>query len=429
MILGNIPSDRQLSTYRPLNYHRVKEFIHSDNTAQINGTPVYSAFQPILSLAHKKIVGYEALARSGEGLPPFFQDSPAEDPSYSTEYLILADRVCRLVHTRNFKLLNDPANWLFLNIDSHTIMHGIDYGSFFKDMLAACDIPPHRVVVEIVEHPVKDTRRLNQIVEYYKKIGCLVAIDDFGAGHSNFERVWDLVPDIIKLDRSMSRRVACQSRIRRLLPGIVSLLHQAGALVLMEGVETENQALIALEADVDLVQGYYFARPTTTFETGLSPEPSFDMLFEKFKKGFEKDQQQLDVKYHSHKKAFQLAIEQLQRGGSLDAAAQTLFQVPDTIRCYLLHPSGLQASQNLISPSYRPGIDCRFTPLQSATKADWFRRHYLRRAVLHPGRTQITWPYRSITGENMCVTASHLFTREDGRGYVFCCDFLWQEQS
>ncbi|MCG5548729.1 EAL domain-containing protein [Halorhodospira halochloris] len=51
---------------------------------------------------------------------------------------------------------------------------------------------------------------------------------------------------------------------RRILNNLVALIHEAGSLVVLEGVETEHQALTALYPDVDFVQGFFFARPIST---------------------------------------------------------------------------------------------------------------------------------------------------------------------
>src|SRR5690606_9066520 len=66
------------------------------------------------------------------------------------------------------------------------------------------------------------------------------------------------------IDQAITNR-----HVRRVLPGLVSLVHQAGGLALLEGIETEQQAMIALQADIDFVQGYYFARPAES----LLPDP------------------------------------------------------------------------------------------------------------------------------------------------------------
>ena len=59
----------------------------------------------------------------------------------------------------------------------------------------------------------------------------------------------------------MTRRVTVEPLARRMFTGIVSVLHEAGALVCVEGIETEDEALCATDANADLVQGNYFAGP------------------------------------------------------------------------------------------------------------------------------------------------------------------------
>ncbi|RAG59900.1 EAL domain-containing protein, partial [Burkholderia multivorans] len=60
----------------------------------------------------------------------------------------------------------------------------------------------------------------------------LIAIDDFGTGFSNFDRVWRARPDIVKLDRSLVERSTWSPEDRRIMHHLVSMLHQAGAMVL-----------------------------------------------------------------------------------------------------------------------------------------------------------------------------------------------------
>ena len=82
----------------------------------------------------------------------------------------------------------------------------------------------------------------------------------------------------------MIRKASEQKRIRNLLPAIVDLLHQAGSLVLMEGIETMEQAMIAMDCDVDFVQGFFFAEPSMDYPSLSKTSPSFGELFQKYKK-------------------------------------------------------------------------------------------------------------------------------------------------
>jgi len=100
------------------------------------------------------------------------------------------------------------------------------------------------VAVELIETPFDDEKRLVAAVEHYRTIGCLIVIDDFGAGYSNFDRIWRLKPDIVKIDREMTRRVTVEparaTHVRRDHLGV----HESGALVCVEGIETEAEAAL-----------------------------------------------------------------------------------------------------------------------------------------------------------------------------------------
>ena len=220
-----------------------------------------SAFQPIFSPAHRRAVAFEGLIRArdkrGREVPPLelFSEVPAG------ETRILLDRQCRSLHVSNFMRFGDERSWLFLNVDPYVAVEGRKYGSFFAGMLRAAGLSPHRIAVELIESPLADEGQLAAAMGYYRELGCMIVLDDFGAGHSNFDRIWRLNPDVVKIDREMTRRVTVEPLARRMFTGIVSVLHEAGALVCVEGIETEDEALVAIDANADLLQGKYFAPP------------------------------------------------------------------------------------------------------------------------------------------------------------------------
>nr|NJM04474.1 EAL domain-containing protein [Desulfobacula sp.] len=253
-------------------------------------------------------------------------------------------------------------------------------------------------------------------------MGCLIAIDDFGAGHSNFDRIWTLKPNIVKLDRSFLIRASTEKSIRGLLPGIVSLLHQAGALVLVEGVETRDQAIISIESDADFVQGFYFGKPSIRlcppFETDFR---EFDSLLEQYKALAFSEDAKFREKINRYRPVFDSAVISLTKGASFEEAARALLSQPSVVRCYQIGADGIQIGGTLVSPSLESHRNDCYRPLDDAKSADWFRRHYLKRALLHPGQLQITRPYLSITGAHMCITLSMRFSSRD-QETVLCCD-------
>lgn len=384
---------------------------------------IKSVYQPIYSLAHKRSVGYEALVRAEDRHGKPVSPDTLFRTGESLSDTVLLDRLCRYIHVANFQDFGDIINWLFLNVSPQTIIHGREYGSFFSSLLERYMLPSHRVVIEIVEHPItgEDNDHLIETVEYYRDFGCLIAIDDFGAGYSNFNRIWTLKPDIVKLDRSMLIQASVDNDIRQLFPGIVSLLHQAGSLVIIEGIETEEQAFIAMESDADMVQGYYFARPNPDLNELSMSYPPFESLFESYKATEEIKGKACQETHSRYRNLFYASAALIETGHSLADSCKPLFENDSVIRCYLLKPNGMQIGDTIISHNYIDKIDTRFRPLEDARSADWFRRHYLRRAVLQPGQLQITRPYLSITGAHMCSTLSMMIHMHSG-DVILCCD-------
>lgn len=382
-----------------------------------------TALQPIFSLSHKRVVGYEALVRpfDNQGL----SKSPADlfrSPRDEVENVLL-DRLCRYLHLQNFSRFSDDINWLFINVSPETIATGSRYDSYFGKLLSHFNFPPHRIVVEIVEQPSSDPELLAQAVAYYKQLGCLTALDDFGAGHSNFERIWSLQPDIVKLDRKMIERAADNGRTRQLLNGIVALLHQAGCLVLMEGVESQEQALLAIDCGADFVQGFYFARPELQLRQPPQALQSIDLLLSHHK---EQIRSQKDPGYQLREFYDPLmldAVTALMSHHSLIDSVERLMGHPTVSRCYLVDEEGIQIEQTITSGNANVKADPRFRPLEDTRCADWFRKHYLRRALTNPDSLQITRPYLSVTGAYMCITLSRQFQHE-GQTMILCCDLL-----
>ncbi len=318
---------------------------------------------------------------------------------------VFLDRLCRIVHTRNFIAQGDETNWLFLNINPVVTVFGRRHGAFFADVLDRYHISPHRMVIEILEGQIQDEGLLAEAVMYFKELGCLVAIDDFGAGHSNFDRIWRIQPHIVKLDRSIITQAGINPSIRRVIPNLVSLIHEAGSLALMEGVETETEALISIDSDIDFVQGYYFAKPAKTLPTLNQHRPLIDNLCNISSLANQTESVTNKNKLQTYLAAFRLSVQQIKDGEKPDLACQQFLSQPGTERCYILNSDGKQLGRN-ISLFDSSIADPRFKPLMDSSEAIWSRRHYFRRAIDHTDEIQSSRPYLSITGGNMCVTLS-----------------------
>ena len=380
-----------------------------------------SDFQPIFSLAHRQAVGYEGLIRaidsSGKACAP--AELLAQAPAGVARMQL--DRQCRRVHVKNFLRLGDKNSWLFLNVDPYVAAQSRRFGTFAQ-LLEEFRLPAHRVAVELIETPFEDEKRLADAFEHYRTLGCLTVIDDFGAGYSNFDRIWRLKPDIVKIDREMTRRVTVEPLARRMFTEIISVLHETGALVCVEGIETEAEALCATDADADLVQGHYFAPPGAE----LLPENARRDVFERLITDFRTDIAEFQKRQHArlgpYLAALKNAVQDLSLGAEFSQAVQVLLKLPCTQRCYLIGRDGLQIGANVEADRNMHARDPRFDQMKPTAGTDWQTKSYFRRAIETPGKIQVTRPYLAVAGPKLCVTLSFDFEAPDGLQQVLCTD-------
>ena len=394
-------------------------------TARFNNYTLTSAFQPIYSLSHERVIAYEALVRGKQGqetISPWEIFSSAD----GFEQTVELDRLCRTIHLHNYQRHIDQEAWLFLNINPQVVIGGRNYGSFFRELLDSTGIPPERIVVEILEHAIDDEQLLAETVNYYREMGCLIALDDFGSGHSNFERIIRLRPDIVKLDTAMIRQAGDNVIARRIMPNLIAMLHEAGCLVLMEGVETQEEALIALECNVDFVQGFYFAKPAAPQRLEAQQCRQFSHLNRLYKEQFDQltHQRERDLTHYRHH--FAQAAAFYAAGIELEIACQQLLGLPRVQRCYVLNKMGSQLGDNLYPPNHNALQNIRFQPLADTRGANWNRKPYFRNAIVHPGKVKVTRPYLSISGVEMCVTLSICIELEEEL-QVICCDLSYHD--
>ncbi|MDP5239442.1 EAL domain-containing protein [Uliginosibacterium sp. 31-16] len=383
-----------------------------------------SAFQPIVSFSHSRIVAHEALLRavapSGRPVSPPELFGSLE----TTEDVLRLDRTSRMMHILN---VCDSPGWFFLNL------HPELFGSLLnKDSLPIAQaigefvgVSPSQFVIELVEEEITDHIHFEEGVAALRALGLGVALDDFGAGHSNFDRVWKIRPDVVKLDRSFAARAEADRSVRRLLPQIVGILHEAGTLVLLEGIETLEQARIAMDSNIDFGQGWYFARPAPApLQDPLVLKPTLDAVWDQQSK---RADQAWDARRRimaPYLEAISCTAQRIAEGASLEDAADAYLGLPHVACLYMLDDAGLQVGRNLNAPTTSRR---RVTlGLGHMSGARWSRRAYFIRAMHDPGKPQSTRPYLSVATGNICVTVS-IQVEVDGRPFVVCGDVDWDE--
>jgi EAL domain-containing protein (putative c-di-GMP-specific phosphodiesterase class I) len=396
------------------------------------GLCLRSHFQPIYSLAHGRVVGHEALLRASDA-----QGRPVSPPEVFAACgdfaeLLWRDRLARMVHVANYLRAPAADQWLFINIHPQVFAHGLGrplIDGFLQRLHQRFPLPHHRMVIEVMEEAVRDDADFHTAVERARAAGYLIALDDFGAGHSNFDRVWRLRPEIVKLDRSLVMRAAGDAAARRIVVQMVSLLHECGALVLMEGVETEAEAHVALEADADLVQGYLFGRPQPALVPSGEPLPQLHALSDDFELRSRGDKQRYRERIGPYINAIGYAASLLGADRSLQEACRSFLELPEADVCYLLGSDGGQIGDNQWAAAGPAERSLAYEPLRDTQGARWARRPYFRRAVESVGKVQVTRPYRTLHGGGLCVTVSAAFPVAAVGGasalQVICGDLHW----
>ncbi|MES2877134.1 MAG: EAL domain-containing protein, partial [Pseudomonadota bacterium] len=205
--------------------------------ARYRGLQLRSVFQPIYTAATLAPVAFEALVRAQtiDGAQTVRPDLLFAEVTSEAEGVLL-DRLCRLLHLLNFERQSPGEAALYLNLSAnhlHTLHQG-QPGQFLSAVHALCPIEPTRIILEITEAQFDDRDKLSAIVAAFKERGYRVAIDDFGARHSNFDRLWALTPDIVKIDRELLLQADSNPRVRRVLPKVVEIIHDLDATVVCE---------------------------------------------------------------------------------------------------------------------------------------------------------------------------------------------------
>jgi len=128
--------------------------------------------------------------------------------------------------------------------------------------LAEHSISPGSLCLEVTEGMAIDNpEQMRIVLAAMRGLGFRVAMDDFGTGYSSLSKLVSLPVDELKIDRSFITNIEWDARSRSIVEAVVRLGRACGCIVVVEGVETQNQARLVREFGVDQVQGFYWHRP------------------------------------------------------------------------------------------------------------------------------------------------------------------------
>jgi EAL domain-containing protein (putative c-di-GMP-specific phosphodiesterase class I)/CheY-like chemotaxis protein len=210
------------------------------------------AFQPIVELGSRTVVGHEALSR--------FAPSPKRGPA---EWFAEAHEVGLGVELELYAIRMACERSRLLPQDSFMAVNVSPITALRPDLLELLDCAHvDHVVLEVTEHaPVEDYPRFRVAVRRMREHGARLAIDDAGAGFASLRHILELNAELIKLDGSLTHSLESDPRRRSLAAALIEFGRESGAAVLAEHIESELQLCELRRLGVTYGQGYHLGRP------------------------------------------------------------------------------------------------------------------------------------------------------------------------
>ena len=386
-------------------------------------------FQPILSLAKKSVIGLEALCR-GNYNNKVIMPSVLFDLALKNGVTLDLDRLCRRKALEAFKPISEKNNdlILFLNFDASIIDQGVVGSGHLLNTVSELGLQAEKIVIEIIESKVKDIQSLVSFIKSYRSYGFMIALDDVGTGHSNLNRITMAKPDIFKIDRSIIDHIDQDFYKQEILKSLVNLSRKIGVLVVAEGIERESEAIMGLDIGVDMLQGFYFARPEPAdkIDAGLLM-PNKTYIANKFK---EYNMRKTSTR-RSHKQEYAYILNEMVNELALIAISQMdnkMQELVNRFTClecvYILDENGFQVSDTLFGTDKEPlNIKSIFQPAPRGSDHSMKDYYYL---LLGLGQSaNYTEPYISLASGNLCVTVSTWMSNLDGIRSVLCLDICY----
>ena len=214
-------------------------------------------FQPIVSAENGSIFAYEALMRSRTEQ----RVSPLSIIRYATMQNRLAD-VERATFLNILKIFHENQEKFGC---AKVFINSIPGVSISEKKNATLNqyLSDHakQIVVELTEEAELKDDELRQLKKYFGMMQIDIAVDDYGTGYSNVSNLLRYMPNYVKIDRSLISEIHTHTQKQHFVREIIDFCHDNDILALAEGVETADELQTVIHLGVDLIQGYYTARP------------------------------------------------------------------------------------------------------------------------------------------------------------------------
>lgn len=221
--------------------------------------------QPIIDVATNETRALEILTRGPKGTAlespmPLFSVARQTGTLYDLEMIVIEKVLEEIKATR-------CRHDIFVNCTPLTLGN-IRFTRDLKSLMQKYNgIRPKQITFEVTESDsIEGLKNFIYNIKMLRLMGFRIAVDDTGAGYSSLNTITEIMPDIIKIDRSLIQDIDKSALKESMLKGLLLIAKEAGSLVVAEGIENKEEALVLTRNKVDLAQGYFYAAPTALVE-------------------------------------------------------------------------------------------------------------------------------------------------------------------
>jgi EAL domain-containing protein (putative c-di-GMP-specific phosphodiesterase class I) len=230
-----------------------------------------AVYQPIVHARTLQVAGYEALIRgpvnSGIETPArLFESAGMADLEWEL------DQACLKIGLLGSTQL--PENmYLSVNVLPSTLHDEAFATEELPRLVHQAGLVPARVTIEVTEQSaISNLVRFREALAPLRQRGFRIALDDVGVAHANLAHIYELRPDVIKLDRSIVGDVFSSAVRQDLIASVLTLANRLESSLVAEGVERREDWECLRDLGVPFAQGYLFARPGPAFPNLVFPE-------------------------------------------------------------------------------------------------------------------------------------------------------------
>lgn len=390
---------------------------------------IITVFQPVISLKEMRVVGFEALSRgicsdTGSIITPSEMFDMARNENCALEL----DHLCRKSALKAFKDIPDYKKFmLFLNLDT-SVIDNLDKedSKFSGDITDEGDINFSSIALEIVESKIDNSQNLIKFVDNYKKQGYCVSLDDFGAMHSNMNRIILSKPNIIKIDMGLIRNINTNYYQQAIITSIIDIAKKTGALTLAEGLENIDDVMKSYELGIDLYQGFFLHRPCVDIAGNMRfIQDKIDYTVSYVKS---KLQENVTIRKNRHTNFENVTnlFRQEAKDRSFEhfyKAVQTNIEFFNEIeRIFMLDENGIQTHPSIVNSNHKKITKKSFSVFHE-NHSDHSLKDYFYYLKTLSAEKYFTDTFKSpITGNILRTMSCHIDIRE--AKYIMCIDFI-----